>query len=98
MGFIYYYLLVKGKLTFIPDESYVTFIFPFTVPDSLDPYLLEGSEAIVAVKRSSDHGLLYFHDIPHIESLLANQELRVKNNLKPHRIASIRHTWPYNRP
>lgn len=66
--------------------------------ESLDPYLLEGSEAIAAVKRSARHGLYYFHDIPHIESLLANQELRIENNLKPHRIASIRHTWPYNRP
>ncbi|XP_021183909.3 uncharacterized protein LOC110371831 isoform X1 [Helicoverpa armigera] len=66
--------------------------------ESLDPYLLEGSEAIAAVQRSSRHGLLYFHDIPHIESLLANQELRIQNNLKPHRIGSIRQTWPYNRP
>lgn len=63
-----------------------------------DPYLLEGSEAIAAVKRASDHGPVYFHEFPHIESLLVNQELRVQNNLKPHRIASIRHTWPYNRP
>ena len=70
----------------------------FSEAESLDPYLLEGSEAIAAVKRSARHGLYYFHDIPHIESLLANQELRIENNLKPHRIASIRQTWPYNRP
>ncbi|XP_045459736.1 uncharacterized protein LOC123670273 [Melitaea cinxia] len=63
-----------------------------------DPYLLEGSEAIAAVAKSTRHGHLYFHDIPHINSLIANQELRIKNNLKPHRIASIRKTWPYNRP
>lgn len=63
-----------------------------------DPYLLEGLEAIAAVKRSIKHGELYFHEIPHIESLLANQEERVKNNLKPHILGSIRHTWPYNRP
>ncbi|XP_022829387.1 uncharacterized protein LOC111358469 isoform X2 [Spodoptera litura] len=66
--------------------------------ESLDPYLLEGSEAIAAVKRASRHGLYYFDDIPHIESLLANQELRIENNLKPHRLGSIRQTWPYNRP
>ncbi|XP_050362725.1 uncharacterized protein LOC126781739 isoform X2 [Nymphalis io] len=66
--------------------------------NSEDPYLLEGSEAIAAVAKSTRHGLLYFHDIPHINSLLANQELRIQNNLKPHRIASIRQTWPYNRP
>ncbi|KAF9407505.1 hypothetical protein HW555_012495, partial [Spodoptera exigua] len=54
--------------------------------ESLDPYLLEGSEAVAAVKRASRHGLYYFHDIPHIESLLANQEQRIENNLKPHRI------------
>ncbi|CAB3236002.1 unnamed protein product [Arctia plantaginis] len=65
--------------------------------DSEDPYLLEGSEAIAAVEKACVHGL-YFHDIPHIKSLFANQALRVKNNLKPHRIASIRHSWPYNRP
>ncbi|KPJ12555.1 hypothetical protein RR48_06695, partial [Papilio machaon] len=64
----------------------------------LDPYLLEGSEAVAAVRRADHHGHYFFHDIPHIESLLANQDLRVKNNLKPHRIGSIRHTWPYNRP
>ncbi|KAJ0179442.1 hypothetical protein K1T71_005154 [Dendrolimus kikuchii] len=63
-----------------------------------DHYLREGTEAIAAVKRADRHGHLFFQDIPHIESLLANQEIRVKNNLKPHRIASIRHTWPYNRP
>ncbi|CAH2092151.1 unnamed protein product [Euphydryas editha] len=63
-----------------------------------DPYLLEGSEAIAAVVKSTRHGHLYFHDIPHINSLIANQELRIKNNLKPHRIASIRKTWPYYRP
>ncbi|KAJ2950488.1 hypothetical protein O0L34_g8732 [Tuta absoluta] len=66
--------------------------------DPLDPYLLEGSEARIAVKRANDHGLYYFHDIPHIESLLANQELRLQNQLKLHRLGSIRHTWPYNRP
>ncbi|XP_072942006.1 uncharacterized protein [Epargyreus clarus] len=66
--------------------------------DPLDPYLLEGSEAISAVRKASLHGHLYFHDIPHIKSLLDNQELRTKNKLKPHRIGSIRHTWPYNRP
>ncbi|XP_039745876.1 uncharacterized protein LOC120623742 isoform X1 [Pararge aegeria] len=66
--------------------------------DPEDPYLLEGSEAVAAVMKSTRHGQLYFHDIPHIESLLANQDLRVKNNLKPHRIASIRQTWPFNRP
>ncbi|CAG9090968.1 unnamed protein product [Plutella xylostella] len=64
----------------------------------MDPYLLEGSEAVAAVQKAKLHGEFYFHDIPHIESLLANQELRSLNNLKPHRIASIRHTWPYNRP
>ncbi|KAG6450776.1 hypothetical protein O3G_MSEX006772 [Manduca sexta] len=64
----------------------------------VDPYLLEGSEAIAAVQRAKQHGNLYFHEIPHIPSLLANQELRAKNRLKPHLIASIRHTWPYNRP
>ncbi|XP_046978918.1 uncharacterized protein LOC124544426 [Vanessa cardui] len=63
-----------------------------------DPYLLQGSEAVAAVARATRHGLLYFHDVPHIESLLANQELRIQNNLKPHRIASIRQSWPYNRP
>lgn len=72
--------------------------FLLTDAESLDPYLLEGSEAVAAVKRASRHGLYYFDDIPHIESLLANQELRVENNLKPHRLGSIRHTWPYNRP
>ncbi|XP_026746738.1 uncharacterized protein LOC113508001 isoform X1 [Trichoplusia ni] len=66
--------------------------------EGYDPYLLEASEAVAAVKRADGHGVYYFHNIPHIESLLANQELRIKNNLKPHRIASIRHTWPYNRP
>nr|BAM19216.1 unknown secreted protein [Papilio polytes] len=64
----------------------------------LDPYLLEGSEAVAAVRRADHHGHFFFHDIPHIESLLANQNLRVKNKLKPHRIGSIRNTWPYNRP
>ncbi|XP_026326948.1 uncharacterized protein LOC113235467 [Hyposmocoma kahamanoa] len=64
----------------------------------LDPYLIEGTEAIAAVKRAKGHGHLYFHEIPHINSLLANQELRQKNNLKPHRLGSIRQTWPYNRP
>ncbi|XP_053600542.1 uncharacterized protein LOC128669631 isoform X2 [Plodia interpunctella] len=63
-----------------------------------DPYLLEGSEAIEAVQRANLHGNLYFHDIPHIMSLLENQQLRIKNQLKPHRLASIRHTWPYYRP
>ncbi|XP_041973372.1 uncharacterized protein LOC121729050 [Aricia agestis] len=62
-----------------------------------DPYLIEGTEAIAAVSKSRRHGMLYFHDIPHIESLLKNQELRIDNNLKPHRIGSIRHTWPYYR-
>ncbi|KAL4714490.1 hypothetical protein ACJJTC_017785 [Scirpophaga incertulas] len=63
-----------------------------------DPYLLQGSDAIAAVQKAEQHGELYFHEIPHIESLHANQELRVKNKLKPHRLGSIRHTWPYNRP
>ncbi|KAL0884063.1 hypothetical protein ABMA27_016088 [Loxostege sticticalis] len=66
--------------------------------EPLDPYLLEGSEAIAAVTRANRHGHLYFHEIPHIESLLENQELRVRNQLKPHRLGSIRHTWPYYRP
>ncbi|XP_045763854.1 uncharacterized protein LOC123866370 [Maniola jurtina] len=66
--------------------------------DQEDPYLLEGSEAVTAVIKSTRHGQLYFHDIPHIQSLLANQDLRVQNNLKPHRIASIRQSWPFNRP
>ncbi|XP_023944340.2 uncharacterized protein LOC112050323 [Bicyclus anynana] len=69
-----------------------------TGSDPEDPYLLEGSEAVAAVTKSTLHGHLYFHDIPHIDSLLANQEIRVQNNLKPHRIASIRQTWPFNRP
>ncbi|XP_073966121.1 uncharacterized protein [Choristoneura fumiferana] len=69
-----------------------------STPETVDPYLLEGSEAIAAVSRAQHHGLYYFHDIPHIASLLTNQELRVANHLEPHRIASIRHTWPYNRP
>lgn len=69
-----------------------------TEPEFFDPYLVEGAEAITAVKRADTHGHLFFHDIPHIESLLSNQELRTKNHLRPHRIASIRHTWPYNRP
>lgn len=63
----------------------------------MDPYLLEGSEAIAAVAKADDN-FPFFHLIPHIESLLENQELRVKNKLKPHRLGSIRHTWPYNRP
>ncbi|KOB67905.1 Uncharacterized protein OBRU01_19115 [Operophtera brumata] len=66
--------------------------------DPFDPYLLEGSEAITAVARAKSHGLLYFHDIPHIQSLFANQQLRIENNLKPHIVGSIRHTWPFNRP
>ncbi|CAH0721579.1 unnamed protein product, partial [Brenthis ino] len=66
--------------------------------DEEDPYLLEGSEAVAAVVKAKHHGELYFHDIPHIPSLLANQDLRIKNNLEPHRIASIRKTWPFNRP
>lgn len=66
--------------------------------EPVDPYLLEGSEAIEAVARAKDNGFLYFHLIPHIESLMANQKLRIKNKLKPHRIGSIRHTWPYYRP
>ncbi|CAH2979851.1 unnamed protein product [Chilo suppressalis] len=69
-----------------------------TASDPLDPYLLEGSEAIAAVAKANSHGHLYFHEIPHIESLLENQELRIQNKLKPHRLGSIRHTWPYNRP
>lgn len=75
--------------------SYKPFCF---LESDLDPYLIQGTEAIAAVKRSGSHGHLYFHEIPHINSLLANQELRQKNNLKPHRLGSIRHTWPYNRP
>ncbi|XP_059061872.1 uncharacterized protein LOC131854747, partial [Achroia grisella] len=67
-------------------------------PEPLDPYLLEGTEAIAAVEKSLLHGHLYFHDIPHINSLLANQELRINNRLQPHRLGSIRHTWPFNRP
>ncbi|XP_063636099.1 uncharacterized protein LOC134806705 [Cydia splendana] len=67
-------------------------------PEMVDPYLLEGSEAIAAVALARKRGVYYFHDIPHIESLLANQELRAQNRLQPHRVASIRHTWPYNRP
>ncbi|XP_063823322.1 uncharacterized protein LOC135073178 [Ostrinia nubilalis] len=63
-----------------------------------DPYLLEGSEAIAAVTRSNRHGNLFFHEIPHIQSLLENQELRISNQLKPHRLGSIRYTWPLNRP
>ncbi|XP_045492612.1 uncharacterized protein LOC123692033 isoform X1 [Colias croceus] len=62
-----------------------------------DPYFLQGSEALAAVEKARLHGKLYFHDIPHITSLLANQELRIKNNLKPNRIGSIRQSWPYNR-
>ncbi|XP_028041056.1 uncharacterized protein LOC114251073 [Bombyx mandarina] len=65
--------------------------------ENFDPYLLEGSEAVAAVQRAKDHGHLYFHEIPHIQSLFENQELRVKNNLKPHIVGSIRHTWPFNR-
>ncbi|XP_063380260.1 uncharacterized protein LOC134666884, partial [Cydia fagiglandana] len=67
-------------------------------PEIVDPYLVEGSEAVAAVGRARQHGVYYFHDVPHIESLLANQELRALNRLQPHRVASIRHTWPYNRP
>lgn len=67
-------------------------------PETVDPYLLEGSEAITAVARAREHGVYYFHDVPHIASLLANQELRTLNDLRPHRVASIRHTWPFNRP
>lgn len=81
-------MLLKRNFSFIK----------YSAPGLIDPYLLEGTDAIAAVKRADKHGYLYFHDVPHIESLLANQEIRVKNNLKPHRIASIRHTWPYNRP
>ncbi|KAM3968060.1 uncharacterized protein ACR2FA_005141 [Aphomia sociella] len=69
-----------------------------SVPEPLDPYLLEGTEAIAAVQRANLHGHLYFHDIPHIDSLLANQELRINNKLLPHRLGSIRQKWPYNRP
>ncbi|GBP03685.1 hypothetical protein EVAR_2428_1 [Eumeta japonica] len=79
-------------------ETYRSALFLLADNDSFDPYLLEGTEAIAAVKRADEHGQLFFQDIPHIESLLANQELRTKNKLKPHRIASIRHTWPFNRP
>lgn len=72
--------------------------FPFLAEsETFDPYLLEGSEAVAAVQRAKDHGHLYFHEIPHIQSLFENQELRVKNNLKPHIVGSIRHTWPFNR-
>ncbi|XP_047989265.1 uncharacterized protein LOC125228652 [Leguminivora glycinivorella] len=67
-------------------------------PEVEDPYLLKGSEAIAAVARARSHGVYYFHDIPHVTSLLANQELRAQNDLKPHRLGSIRHTWPFNRP
>ncbi|XP_031763247.1 uncharacterized protein LOC113523550 isoform X2 [Galleria mellonella] len=67
-------------------------------PEPLDPYLLEGTDAIAAVEKAYLHGHLYFHDIPHIESLLANQQLRINNKLQPHRLGSIRHTWPFNRP
>ncbi|XP_050672718.1 uncharacterized protein LOC126970672 [Leptidea sinapis] len=63
-----------------------------------DPYLLEGANAIAAVEKARRHGLLYFHDIPHLESLLANQEHRIQNSLPPNRIGSIRHSWPFNRP
>ncbi|XP_045520914.1 uncharacterized protein LOC123712041 isoform X1 [Pieris brassicae] len=65
--------------------------------DFLDPYLLQGSEAILAIEKTKQHGELYFHDVPHIQSLLTNQQHRVENNLKPHRLGSIRHTWPFNR-
>ncbi|CAG5056066.1 unnamed protein product [Parnassius apollo] len=83
---------------FVPPFNPPSFVSRRLDNDFFDPYLLEGSEAVAAVQRSNRHGLLYFHDIPHIESLLANQYLRIKNNLKPNRIGSIRHTWPNNRP
>nr|XP_032512017.1 uncharacterized protein LOC116766307 isoform X1 [Danaus plexippus plexippus] len=63
--------------------------------DKEDPYLIQGSEAVAASLRAPRGP--YFHEIPHIKSLLANQQLRIKNNLTPHRLASIRKTWPYNR-
>ncbi|CAK1551921.1 unnamed protein product [Leptosia nina] len=67
------------------------------VGNFLDPYLLEGSNAVAAVIKAKRHGELYFHDIPHIQSLLDNQELRIENHLKPHRLGSIRHSWPFYR-
>ncbi|XP_064074427.1 uncharacterized protein LOC113397512 [Vanessa tameamea] len=63
-----------------------------------DPYLVRGGAAARAAARARRRGALYFHDVPHIASLLANQELRIQNNLEPHRIASIRQSWPYSRP
>lgn len=69
----------------------------FSDPTFPDPYLLQGSEALSAVEKSKYNGELYFHDVPHIKSLLSNQQHRVKNNLKPHRLGSIRHSWPFNR-
>ncbi|XP_063530778.1 uncharacterized protein LOC134741811 [Cydia strobilella] len=66
-------------------------------PETVDPYLVLGSEAIAAVGRARQHGV-YFHDVPHVESLLALQRLRARLRLRPHRLASIRHTWPFNRP
>ncbi|CAG9563232.1 unnamed protein product [Danaus chrysippus] len=63
--------------------------------DKEDPYLIQGSEAVAASLRAPRGP--YFHEIPHIKSLLANQQLRIKNNLTPNRLASIRKTWPYNR-
>ncbi|CAH2062915.1 unnamed protein product, partial [Iphiclides podalirius] len=81
--------VVRNASPFRQNNHFDTFI---------DPYLLEGSEAVAAVRRAAHHGQFFFHDIPHIESLLANQDLRLKNNLEPHRIGSIRHNWPYNRP
>lgn len=96
--FAKYYRKVTPKSIIYLDPKFlipITLYFPDLDPE--DPYLLSGSEAIAAVTRAKNHGELYFHDIPHIESLLANQQLRIKNNLKPHTLGSIRHTWPYYR-
>lgn len=65
--------------------------------NEIDPYLLEGFEAVQALDRVIAHGELYHHEIPHVRALLANQKLRIKNGLHANKLGSIRLTSPWKR-
>ncbi|XP_054268272.1 uncharacterized protein LOC128990067 [Macrosteles quadrilineatus] len=66
-----------------------------TTEVTYDPLLITGPEAAQYVSYLFSKGELFFNLIPHERLVLMNQQDRVKNNLLPHLLASIRPGHPF---
>ncbi|KAF7267318.1 hypothetical protein GWI33_019438 [Rhynchophorus ferrugineus] len=87
------------------DFNSDSFEFDKTFPDSSsshfesdysDPFLLTGQEAKNAASFLYRKEL-FFDEVPHVRSLLKNQESRQLNGLSPMKLGSLRLVSPWNR-